>query len=178
MLYLRGTRSFFLALVVGIITTAGCGKVAPIYKGTLHGIRIVAFNKENAKSLLSVHASPTKVLQIGQVQFENVRGFGCGFKEIEELQTLIFVTEEDGGVFVHAFDLSKNIDVKVPLGDASGFGYWLCTSNKEHQAVSMLTSNKLLLSITGSSYPDRKATRWEFTLDLEEKSVRLSATKE
>ena len=179
---MRAPRKFctpLLILTVAVVAiTSGCGKMAPIYKRTLHGTRIVVFTKDNPKSLLSVHADKTKVLQIGQLQFENIRGFHCGFTEIEELRTLVFVTQEDGGEFIHAFDLSKNIDVKAPLGEASGFGYWLCTSNKQIEAVSIVTSNKLLLSITGPSYPERKPTRWEFTFDLAQKNVQLSAKKE
>jgi hypothetical protein len=168
-----------LMLTVGVVAiTTGCGKMAPIYTGTLHETQIVVFTKQNPKSLVSVHADKTKVLQIGQLQFEDVRGFGRSFQEIDELRTLVFVTEEGGGAFIHAFDLSKNVDVKAPLGDASGFGYWLGSSNRQHESVAMIASNKLLLSIMGPSYPERKPTRWEFVFDLDRKDVRLSAKKE
>ncbi len=130
-------------LAAGVFAFAGCGKVAPIYKGTLHGSKVVVFTKPNSQSLISVHADATKVLQIGPLQFENIRGLNRGFEEIEQFHTLIFVTEEGGAAFVHAFDLLKNVDVKAPLGDASGFGYWLGNSNQQYQAVTMLTSNKL-----------------------------------
>ena len=165
-------------LALGMVTGAGCGKIAPVYKGTLDGTRIVVFEKPNRKSLLSVHGDATKVLQIGRLQFENVRGSGCSFEEIKELKTLVFVTEENSGAFIHAFDLSKNVHVKAPLGDASGFGYGLGSSNRQHEAVTMLTSNRLLLSRTGWSFLEQKPMRWEFVFDLHQKDVRLSAKRE
>ncbi len=169
---------FRFLLIVGMVWFTGCREGGLKYEATLHGTSVRVFQKANRKSLISVHADKTTVLQIGKQRFESVRGYGCRFIEIEELRTLVFVTEESDGTFVHAFDLANNVDVKAPLGDASGFGYWLGSSNQQHQAITMLTSNKLLLSITGPSYPERKKTRWDFLFDLERKSVRLFEKKE
>ena len=179
---MRAWIKFYTLLLIlaaaAVVVSSGCGKAAPVYRSKLHGTDVVVFTKDNAKSLLSVHADKTKVLQIGSIQFENIRGFGCGFVEIVELKTLVFVNDENGAAFIHAFDMSKHVDRKAPLGDASGFGYWLGTTNTQDQAVTMLTSNSLLLSIQGPSYPDRKLTRWEFTFDLDQKSVQRSNTKQ
>ena len=168
--------SCFLLIVV-LILTIGCGN-SPTCEVTVYGTRVRFFQKENWKSVISPHTDKRAILQVGQQQFENVRGYGCRFNQIEELRAILFVTEESAGVFVHAFDLTKGVDVKAPLGAASGFGHWIGSSNQQYEAVTLLSSNALLLSIFGQSYLERTNTRWDFVFDLEQKAVRLPRKSE
>jgi len=165
-------------LAVVIVAGLGCGRSRPIYDQVLNGNRIIVFEKHNPKSLISVHSDKTKVLCIGEVCFENIRGVGPGFQKVEELQMLVFVTDEGPTAFIHGYDLLKKLDLKVPLGEAAAFGYFLGHSNARSDSVTFLTTNTLLLSYQGFAFNEQKNVRWQNVFDLEKKTIGLSSMKD
>src|ERR1043165_4596026 len=83
--------TLLLALVLACL---GCRR--SVYKKTLYETRIAVWKVYSSTTLLSVHASPVRVLQIGDFRFYNLGGKERGFEEIKEWRTLVFVNEEKG----------------------------------------------------------------------------------
>lgn len=166
-------KIFFIAITIfafGVLALLRFSEKI-IFQTQISGKKIKVFEKRNLKSIISPHIDGIRVLQIGEVRFDDLRGLGIGFEELKEINSLLFVTDEASGPFIHVFDLQHETDIKIPSGDAINFGRMLGSKISKRDKVKVLHPKSLLISTEGNSFLQKKKMTWMFRVDLDKKTI-------